>query len=91
MKYPKPHFAPKTAFAKTEPKPKLKPKKPDDQQCLGTLEFDKGPCQVRLPYNPAKRLCANCTSRNSKQSRSVASQGGGGVTWKMSGSHLNAS
>jgi len=78
---------PKTRFSPTPTKPKPKKKKPTEQQCLGTLDFGKGPCQTMLPYNPRKRLCKSCTRRNASESRSVASQGGGGAKWKTSGSH----
>lgn len=80
---------PKTAFAETEPKPTPERTKPTHQQCLGILERTKSDdtrCKEILLWNPAKRLCTNCTSRNAKQSRSVASQGGSRPAWKASGS-----
>jgi hypothetical protein len=85
-----PYTTPKTAFAPTEPKPTPERPKPTHQQCLGVLDYDKGQCQVMLPYNAAKRLCPKCTSRNAGQSRTVSSAPSGGAVWKMSGSNLNA-
>lgn len=81
MNYPKTRFA-----ADPDAKPPVKRPKPVDQQCLGTLEFDRGRCQKRLPYDPAHRLCPNCLKRNAGQGKLIAGMGGGGQHVKRSGS-----
>lgn len=81
MTFPKTRFAPDP-----DAKPIVKRVKPDDQQCLGVLEFDKGRCQAILPYDPRKRLCSNCKKRNAGQGKLIAGMGGGGQHVKRSAS-----
>lgn len=86
MTAPKTHFAPDP-----NAKPIVKRTKPETKQCLGTLEFDKGRCQVWLPYNPAKRLCNACKVRNAKQGKLMSGAAGGGQHFKRSSSQTSKS